>query len=257
MHGKNLVQGRPGFRKVGCLPQRLAILQRRAGEIPLLFQGSSEPIVRPGVTGSELEYRGKFPDGLVELPHSQQGLAQHEMALGKIRRQFYPGFQVFNSVTRLSDFTQRQAKVELPLWPIGRQAHCFGKKIGGALRLPHCADSLALLSVGPFRLTAFEAIMAFDGMVMGFAGVALVSFMSTLTSLGYTATQYALLTSVMTWTGKTSKGFSGVIVQDLQQGRAPLEGYALFFLFAGAVGLPAIVLCALLAWRTPPTRAAA
>ena len=115
----------------------------------------------------------------------------------------------------------------------------------------------ALLSVGPFRLTAFEAIMAFDGMVMGFAGVALVSFMSTLTSLGYTATQYALLTSVMTWTGKTSKGFSGVIVQDLQQGRAPLEGYALFFLFAGAVGLPAIVLCALLAWRTPPTRAAA
>ena len=46
-----------------------------------------------------------------------------------------------------------------------------------------------------------------------FAGVALVSYMSSLTSLGYTATQYALLSSTYAWAGKILKGFSGAIVR--------------------------------------------
>jgi len=37
---------------------------------------------------------------------------------------------------------------------------------------------------------------------ISFAGVALVAYMSSLTSLGYTATQYALLSSAYTWPGK-------------------------------------------------------
>ncbi len=108
-------------------------------------------------------------------------------------------------------------------------------------------------AIGPLTLTAFEAIMAFDALAIGFSGVALVSFMSSLTSLGYTATQYALLTSALTWTGKTLKGFSGEIVQTLQQGRAGLDGFALFYLLSGAVGLPAILLCLILAARKPHT----
>jgi PAT family beta-lactamase induction signal transducer AmpG len=75
--------------------------------------------------------------------------------------------------------------------------------------------------------------------------------MSTLTSLGYTATQYALLTSALTWTGKTLKGFSGVIVDALQQGRGLLEAYGLFYLMSAAIGLPAILLCLVLALRRP------
>jgi PAT family beta-lactamase induction signal transducer AmpG len=71
--------------------------------------------------------------------------------------------------------------------------------------------------------------------------------MSTLTSLGYTATQYALLTSALTWTGKTLKGLSGVIVDELQHGRTLLQAYAIFSLLCGAIGLPAIVLCLFLA----------
>ena len=58
--------------------------------------------------------------------------------------------------------------------------------------------------------------MAFDALAMAFSGVALVAYMSTLTSLGYTATQYALLTSALAVTGKSLKGFSGVIVDALQ-----------------------------------------
>jgi PAT family beta-lactamase induction signal transducer AmpG len=71
--------------------------------------------------------------------------------------------------------------------------------------------------------------------------------MSTLTSLGYTATQYALLTSALAWSGKILKGFSGVMVESLQHGRTLLDAYGLFYLLAGAIGAPAILLCLILA----------
>jgi PAT family beta-lactamase induction signal transducer AmpG len=100
-----------------------------------------------------------------------------------------------------------------------------------------------LLAIGPFHVSAFATVMTCDSIVMAYSGVALVAFMSTLTSLGYTATQYALLTSALTWTGKTLKGFSGAIVEGLQHGRTLLDAYALFYLLSAAIGLPAIVLC--------------
>jgi len=112
-----------------------------------------------------------------------------------------------------------------------------------------------LFAVGPLSVSAFQAIMAFDSVAIGFSGVALVSYMSTLTSLGYTATQYALLTSALATTGKFLKGFSGAIVESLQHGRSLLDAYALFYLLAAALGLPAILLCLVLA-RAQPKRVA-
>ncbi len=100
----------------------------------------------------------------------------------------------------------------------------------------------ALAALGPVKLTGFEAIMAFDGFAIAFSGVALVTYMSTLTSLGYTATQYALLTSALAWTGKILKGFSGVMVEALEKGHTLVEAYGLFYVLSAAVGLPAIVL---------------
>ena len=83
--------------------------------------------------------------------------------------------------------------------------------------------------------------MCVDGFTMAFAGVVLISYMSTLTSLGYTATQYALLSSAWAITGKFLKGFSGAWVQGLAHGgRDLLHAYALFYLYAAAVGVPAL-----------------
>jgi len=93
----------------------------------------------------------------------------------------------------------------------------------------------------------FGAIMAFDNFGVSFAAVALVTYMSSLTSLGYTATQYALLSSAYTYVGKISKGFSGVMVEQFASGRTLLEGYAIFFIVAGSLGIPAFVLCLFLA----------
>ncbi|MDR3507170.1 MAG: MFS transporter [Caulobacteraceae bacterium] len=125
--------------------------------------------------------------------------------------------------------------------------------IGAFALLGWHGGDFTLIGSGPLRLTAFEAIMAFDAFAIGYSGVALVSYMSSLTSLGYTATQYALLTSALAWTGKTLKGFSGSIVEGLQHGRSLLDAYAAFYVFAALIGAPAIVLCVILAVRAPRT----
>jgi len=111
--------------------------------------------------------------------------------------------------------------------------------------LPFAAVAL----YGP-SLPLFGSVMSFDGFSIGFSGVALVAYMSSLTSLGYTATQYAVMTSALAWSGKFLKGFSGEAVELLQQGRDPLQGYALFYIGASAIGASAVVFCLILAART-------
>ena len=93
----------------------------------------------------------------------------------------------------------------------------------------------------------FQAVMGVDAFAIGFSGVALVAYMSSLTSLGYTATQYALLSSALNMTGKTLKGFSGSVVDHLQLNGGLMHAYAEFYLGAAALGAPAILMCFLLA----------
>jgi PAT family beta-lactamase induction signal transducer AmpG len=126
---------------------------------------------------------------------------------------------------------------------------------GVILKILVIANFATLAYTGP-DLRVFGAVILADNFGIGFAGVALVTYMSSLTSLGYTATQYALLSSAYTYVGKFAKGFSGVMVERLAAGRTLLEGYALFFIFAGLLGIPALVLCIVLA-RANERRAAA
>lgn len=111
-------------------------------------------------------------------------------------------------------------------------------------------SAFAILAYQGPDVQVFGAVMAADNFGIAFAGVALVTYMSSLTSLGYTATQYALLSSAYTYIGKFAKGFSGVMVEQLASGRTLLEGYALFFIGAGMMGVPALVLCLFLARAT-------
>ncbi|MGH7010950.1 MAG: AmpG family muropeptide MFS transporter [Caulobacteraceae bacterium] len=134
----------------------------------------------------------------------------------------------------------------------------------GALIQPVAIAAFAILAfhggdftvirLGTISLSAYAAIMTFDAFAIGFSGVALVTYMSTLTSLGYTATQYALLTSALVWTGKTLKGLSGVAVEGLARGRSLLEAYGAFYLLAAVIGVPAILLCILLAAKSRPPK---
>ena len=107
--------------------------------------------------------------------------------------------------------------------------------------------AFAILAYTGPDVRVFATVMVCDNFGASFAGVALVTYMSSLTTRGYTATQYALLSSAYTYVGKFAKGFSGVMVESLASGRTLLDGYALFFIGAGLLGVPALVLCVILA----------
>ena len=73
-----------------------------------------------------------------------------------------------------------------------------------------------------------------DNLSMGLAGVAFIAYLSSLTNQAYTATQYALFSSLMSIVGKYISGWSGVVVESF--------GYPLFFVYAATTGIPAILL---------------
>lgn len=119
-----------------------------------------------------------------------------------------------------------------------------------ALLAAHGSD-FTVLPIGQGGVTAFELIMGFDAASIGFSGLALIGFMSSLTNIGFTATQYALMTSAMAVSGKFFKGFSGQIVESLQAGGvSKLEAYRQYYLGCGLIGIPAIVACLVLATLT-------
>lgn len=76
--------------------------------------------------------------------------------------------------------------------------------------------------------------VSLDNLSGGFATTAFIAYLSGLTNKVYTATQYALFSSLMTLPGKFMSGFSGFVVDSY--------GYFSFFLSAAALGLPAILL---------------
>lgn len=107
--------------------------------------------------------------------------------------------------------------------------------------------AFALLSLHP-EPGLFAAVMTLDSFAQAYAGVALVTYMSSLTSLGYTATQYAMLSSTYALLGKFLKGFSGVAVEALTPTQGLLGAYATAFIATGLTAIPPLILLALL-WR--------
>ena len=80
-----------------------------------------------------------------------------------------------------------------------------------------------------------------DNLAGGFSGTVLIAYLSSLTNLSFTATQYALLSSFMSFLGKLTAGFSGNVQESI--------GWLGFFLYAAAIGLPAIALSFVVAKR--------
>lgn len=84
-----------------------------------------------------------------------------------------------------------------------------------------------------------------DNLVSGMAGTIFIAFLSGLTNTAYTATQYALFSSIMTLPGKLLGGYSGFIVDSLEAAHysdRAFSGYEIFFVYTALLGLPALVL---------------
>ena len=80
-----------------------------------------------------------------------------------------------------------------------------------------------------------------DNFAMGFGGTVFIAYLSSLVNASFTATQYALMSSMMSLLGKFTAGYSGNVQEAL--------GWFGFFIFAAALGLPAIILSVIVAAR--------
>lgn len=94
-----------------------------------------------------------------------------------------------------------------------------------------------LMSIQPGALWTFVLAISGDNLAQGFAGPVLVAFMSGLADRHYTATQYALLSSLANLPGKLIGGLSGYIVE--------ASSYTAFFVFSTVSVAPTLLL---LAW---------
>jgi PAT family beta-lactamase induction signal transducer AmpG len=152
----------------------------------------------------------------------------------------------------------------------------------GAFALPITNTIFAWLATRGPDFQSLLISIGIDNVVSGFAGTCLIAYMSSLTSAGFTATQYALFSSLYSLPGKLIGSQSGRIVegaaQTAQHGGvfAPLRGffaglpptayasamtkshvepsalgagYMVFFFYSGLVGIASMIL-AVLVYRT-------
>ena len=86
---------------------------------------------------------------------------------------------------------------------------------------------------------ALIAVVSADNLASGIASAAFVGYLSSLTNISYSATQYALFSSLMLMLPKFVAGFSGDYVN--------AHGYGGFFVSTALLGLPVLLLVALAA----------
>lgn len=158
----------------------------------------------------------------------------------------------------------------------------------GAFMSPLSNLVFAWLATQGHDLTALFIAIGVDNVATGIAGTALIAYMSSLTSIGFTATQYALFSSLYALPGKIIATQSGKIVESsarwadagglpaafkglfgtmpqgsLVEGAAKSgtsvaglgAGYFTFFLYSTVIGVFAIMLAFYVARRQPAVMA--
>ena len=118
-----------------------------------------------------------------------------------------------------------------------------GPVIFSVIAIGLCNVLYVLMSFHPGSITWFALALSGDNFANGFGATVLVAFMSGLTARAYTATQYALLSSLANLPGKLIAGGSGFLVDRL--------GYAGFYSLTMISIVPAL---ALLWWLWPRYR---
>ena len=94
-----------------------------------------------------------------------------------------------------------------------------------------------LATIGPEIHGLVFAIIA-DNVTGGMAISVFIAYLSSLTNTAYTATQYALFSSLMTLPGQFAGGFTGMLAEQV--------GWTGFFLITAGMGIPAVLLALLL-----------
>ena len=105
----------------------------------------------------------------------------------------------------------------------------FGALVAAASNL-----LFAWLAISEANINSLIIVITADNISSGFAGAAFVVYLSALTSIKFTATQYALFSSLMILIPKVIAGYSGSMVDYM--------GYSNFYIFTSIIGIPVLIL---------------
>lgn len=104
----------------------------------------------------------------------------------------------------------------------------------GALLAAASNMLFVMLTHFPGSLPVMYTAVIFDNLAAGLASTVFIAFLSALTSIRFTAVQYAIFSSLMTLFPKVLGGYSGTIVDNM--------GYPFFFTFTALIGVPILLL---------------
>jgi PAT family beta-lactamase induction signal transducer AmpG len=154
------------------------------------------------------------------------------------------------------DMGYSELEIGLVTKTVGPLVTIFGALLGGVLVMRY--GRLTMLMAGAIlvvvtnllfawlatldaELVWLIAVVGADNLAAGIATTTFVAYLSSLTNRAYTATQYALFSSIMLLLAKFVAGFSGMVVD--------ASSYVIFFAYAAALGLPSILLIMVLMRR--------
>lgn len=166
--------------------------------------------------------------GLFKLPEQMIGVVANPFYLdaGFTKTQIAEVSKVYGVIVSLvgafgGGFAVARFGVRRPLW-----LAAIAIALGNLLYIP--------MALNPGSVWTFVFALSLDNFGNGFGGTVLVAFLSSLVNRSYTATQYALLSSLANLPGKLIAGFSGYLVQ--------LLGYSGFFAWSIVSIVPTLLL---------------
>jgi PAT family beta-lactamase induction signal transducer AmpG len=113
--------------------------------------------------------------------------------------------------------------------------------LGSSLIMVSNVGYSILAAHGVPSVPGLAAVISLDNFAQGVHGTALIAFMSSLTSASFTATQYAVLSSLYSLLPKLLMGTSGLVVDAI--------GYPPFYLYTASLSIPALLILYVLARR--------
>ncbi|MFM2486352.1 AmpG family muropeptide MFS transporter [Celerinatantimonas yamalensis] len=113
----------------------------------------------------------------------------------------------------------------------------------GALLTASTNLLFSYMATQPASLGLLTLVISADNLGAGIATAAFITYLSSLTNVAFSATQYAMLSSVMLLLPKFLAGFSGYLVDKI--------GYSHFFTLTALMGIPALLIIPLLAYLQP------
>jgi len=161
-----------------------------------------------------------------------------EFAMGSMVNPFYidRGFTLTQiaTVVKLYGLLMSLAGVLLAGVLIARLGLLRSLLLGSVLIILSNVGYALLASTHTPTLVGLGAVNALDNLALAMHGTALLAFLSGLTSARYTATQYALFSSLYALPGKILEGTSGMVVDHI--------GYPHFFIYTASLALPGVLL---------------